>query len=102
MRKTTLLLGLVFAATTLTGCDDDVTKVCKKMSKIVKNDKDAGKKMKEEADDIEGCKTKMVEQQKKDPEAFKKMAGCVDGAADLGGLFACMMPASPKDDEKKE
>lgn len=102
MRTTTLLLGLVFATTTLSGCDDDVTKVCKKMAELVKNEKDVPKKMKEEAEDLDGCKKKMVEQEKKDPAAFKTMAGCVDGAADLKGLFECMMPAPPKDDDKKE
>lgn len=102
MRKTTLLLGLVFAATSLTGCDDDVTKVCKKMSEIVEKEKDVPKKMKEEAGDIEGCKKKMEEEKKKDPEKFKKMAGCVDGASDLGGIFECMMPEPPKDEAKKE
>jgi hypothetical protein len=96
MRNKTLLIGLLFATTALTGCDDDVTKVCKKMSELVKKEKDAPKKMKEEADDIEGCKTKLAEQQKEDPEKFAKMATCVDGAADLKGLFECMMPKDAK------
>jgi len=100
MRKTTLLLGLAFAVTTLSGCDDDVTKVCKKMSELVKAEKDAPKKMKEEAEDIEGCKKKMEEEKKKDPEQFKVMVGCVDGASDFGGMFKCMMEASKKDAEK--
>jgi len=97
MRKTTLLLGLAFAATTLSGCDDDVTKVCKKMSELVKAEKDVPKKMKEEAEDIEGCKKKMAEDKKKDPEQFKVMAGCVDGAANFKGMFECMMKAAEKD-----
>ncbi len=100
MRKTTLLLGLAFAVTTLSGCDDDATKVCKKMAELVKAEKDAPKKMKEEAEDLEGCKKKMAEEQKKDPEKFKTMAGCVDGAADFKGMFECMMAASKKDAEK--
>lgn len=97
MRNKTLLIGLLFASTALTGCDDDVTKVCKKMSEIVKKEKDAPKKMKEEADDIESCKTKMAEMQKEDAEKFAKMTKCVDGASDLKGLFECMMP---KEDAK--
>ena len=102
MRKTTILLGLAFAATTLTGCDDDVTKVCKKMSELVKKEKDAPKKMKEEADDMEGCKKKMEEEKKKDPEKFKKMSECIMGASDFGGVFKCAMEAEGMGDKKEE
>ena len=99
MRNKTLLIGLLFATTALTGCDDDVTKVCKKMSEIASKDADLPEKFKKEAADIEGCKKEMGAKQKEDPEAFKKLAGCVDGAADMKGLFGCMEPAAA---EKKE
>ncbi|MEM6296142.1 MAG: hypothetical protein AAGA54_33025 [Myxococcota bacterium] len=102
MRKTTILLSLAFAATTLTGCDDDVTKLCKKMGELVEKEKDVPKKMKEEAADIEGCKTKMEEEKKKDPEKFKKMSECIMGASDFGGVFKCAMEAEGMGDDKKE
>ena len=98
MRTSTTLLGLILFATTLGGCDDDVTKVCKKMAEIVAKEEDAPKKMKEEASNIETCKTKMEEEKKKDPEKFKKMADCVNGSADLKGVFTCMMPAPEGND----
>jgi len=99
MHKTTLLIGLALATTTFTGCDDDVTKVCKKMAEIVEKEEDAPKKMKEEAGDIEKCKTKLEEEKKKDPEKFKKAADCIDGVSDMKGLFGCLMPEPPKDAE---
>ena len=99
MRKTITVLGLALAITTVAGCDDDVTKVCKKMSEIASKDADLPEKFKKEAADIEGCKKDMGAKQKEDPEAFKKLAGCVDGAADMKGLFGCMEPAAA---EKKE
>ncbi len=101
MRKTTTLLGLAFAITTLSGCDDDVTKVCKKMSEIATSDDKLPEKFKKEAADIEGCKKEMGAKQKEDPKAFEKLAGCVDGASDMKGLFGCMEPAAGGD-EKKE
>jgi len=99
MRKTTLLIGLALASTTLAGCDDDVTKTCKKMAELVEKEEDAPKKMKEEAADIEKCKVKLEEEKKKDPEKFKKAADCIDGASDMKGLFECLMPEPPKDAE---
>ena len=102
MRKTTLLLGLAFAVTTLSGCDDDVTKMCKKMAKLVEASEDAPKKMKEDAGDLESCKTKMEEEKKKDPEAFKAMAGCVDGADDFKGMFECIMAKAKEAHEAKD
>jgi hypothetical protein len=106
MRKTTLLLGLAFAATTLSGCDDDATKVCKKMAEIVKNDKELPEEAKKEAGDIEKCVTEAKKEQEKNPEAFKKQADCVMGKSDMKGVMECMAEAAKeeakKDEEKKE
>ncbi len=108
MRKTTLLLGFVFAATTLTGCDDDVTKVCKKMSELASKEKDLPKKMKEEMGDIEKCKKEAGEEKTKDPEKFKKMSDCVMKVDKMEGVMKCAMEAEgaggdeKKEEEKKE
>ncbi|MBV1862705.1 MAG: hypothetical protein KUG77_30060 [Nannocystaceae bacterium] len=103
MRKTTLLLGLAFAVTTLSGCDDDVTKVCKKMAEIAGNEKDLPEEAKKEMADIEKCKKEAGEEQKKDPEQFKKMSDCVMGVSDMGGVMKCAMEAEGAgDDDKKE
>lgn len=108
MRKTTLLLGLAFAATTLTGCDDDVTKVCKKMAELAEKEKDIPEEAKKEMADIEKCKTEANKEKEKDPEKFKKMVDCTMGAADMKGFMECAMKIEAeggddkKDEEKKE
>ena len=107
MRKTTLLLGLAFAVTTLSGCDDDATKVCKKMVELgKKSEKEDAKKASDEeiAKVLEECKKKAAEEQKKDPEAFKKMSDCIMGVSDMDGYMKCAMEAEgdKKDDDKKE
>ena len=104
MRKTTLLLGLAFAATTLTGCDDDVTKVCKKMAELADKEKDMPEEAKKELKDLEKCKAEGAKEKEKDPEKFKKMSDCVMGASDLGGVMKCAMESekSEKKDDKKE
>jgi hypothetical protein len=104
MRKTTLLLGLAFAATTLTGCDDDVTKVCKKMAELAEKDKDLPEEAKKELKDLEKCKAEGAKEKEKDPEGFKKMSDCVMGASDMGGVMKCAMEeaAAGGDKDKKE
>lgn len=102
MRKTTLLLGLAFAATTLTGCDDDATKVCKKMAEIVEKEKDIPEEAKKEAKDIEKCVAEAKKEQEKDPEKFKKQADCVMGKSDMAGVMECMMAAAKEEGEKKD
>ncbi len=102
MRKTTLLLGLAFAATTLTGCDDDVTKVCKKMAELAEKEKDLPEEAKKELKDIEKCKAEGKKEQEKDPEKCKKMSDCVMGASDMGGVMKCAMESEEKKEEKKE
>lgn len=102
MRKTTLLLGLAFAATTLTGCDDDVTKVCKKMAELVEKEKDMPEEAKKEVGDIEKCKAEGKKEQEKDPEKFKKQADCVMGAANIEAVGKCIMESAASGDDKKE
>ena len=102
MRKTTLLLGLAFAATTPTGCDDDVTKVCKKMAELVEKEKDMPEEAKKEAGDLEKCKAEGKKEQEKDPEKFKKQADCIMGASDMEGAVKCIMEAATSGDDKKE
>ncbi len=102
MRKTTLLLGLAFAASTLTGCDDDVTKVCKKMAELAEKEKDLPEEAKKELKDIEKCKAEGKKEQEKDPEKFKKMSDCVMGASDMGGVMKCALESEGSGDDKKE
>lgn len=108
MRKTTLLLGLAFAVTTLSGCDDDVTKVCKKMAELAEEDKDLPEEVKKEMADLEKCKKDAGEEEKKDPEAFKKMSACVQGVSDMDGVVKCAREKADgasddaSDDDKKE
>jgi len=102
MRKTTLLLGLAFAVTTLSGCDDDVTKVCKKMAELAEKDKDLPEEAKKEMADLEKCKTEAAKEQKKDPEGFKKSTACIMGASDMAGFMKCAMEEAAKEDKKEE
>lgn len=102
MRKTTLLLGLAFAASTLTGCDDDVTKVCKKMAELAEKEKDLPEAAKKEMADIEKCKKQAEEEKKKDPEKFKKGADCMMGASNMEGVMKCAIEAEGAGDDKKE
>jgi len=101
MRKTTLLLGFAFAATTLTGCDDDVTKVCKKMAELAEKEKDLPEEAKKEMQDIEKCKKEAGEEKKKDPEKFKKMSDCTMGASDMGGVMKCAMEIEAEGGDKE-
>lgn len=105
MRKTTLLLGLAFAVSTLSGCDDDATKVCKKMVELGKKaEKDDAEKPSDEdvAKVLEECKKKAAEEQKKDPEKFKKMSDCIMGVSDMDGYMKCAVEAEGDGDDKKE
>ena len=102
MRKTTLLLGLAFAATTLAGCDDDVTKVCKKMAEFAEKEKDLPEEAKKEMADLEKCKTEATKEKEKDPEKFKKMSECVMGASDMAGFMKCAMESEKGGDDKKD
>jgi len=105
MRKTTLLLGLAFAVSTLTGCDDDATKVCKKMVELGKK---AEKEDAEKASDadvekrLEECKKKAAEEQKKEQEKCKKMSDCIMGGSDMDGYMKCAVEAEGAGDDKKE
>lgn len=105
MRKTTLLLGLVFAVTTLSGCDDDATKVCKKMVELGKKAEKADAEKASDADAekaLEECKKNAAKEQKENPEKFKKQSECIMGASDMDGFMKCVMESESADDDKKD
>ncbi len=107
MRKTTLLLGLAFAVTTLSGCDDDATKVCKKMTELAEKAQPEGEDAPKVSDEdkskaLEKCKTEAAKEQKENPEQFKKMSDCIMGVSDMEGAMKCTMEAKAAEGDKKE
>ena len=102
MRKTITVLGLALAITTVAGCDDDVTKVCKKMAELAEKEKDLPEEAKKEMADIEKCKTEGKKEQEKDPEGFKKMSDCVMKASKMEDVMSCAMEAAKAEGEKKD
>ena len=87
MRKTTVLIA--FAATILSGCDDDVTTACKKMVSFSsgKDTNDANGR----STSLSECKTRLAQSKTDDPEDFAKTVACIEGASDMKGFMDCRM-----------